>query len=953
MELQTKQMLSDDNLHLSDSTVNEIARLTTATSMALCTTFSLERRALSLINNKDSSFKLFCSNNKPDSAVKWIKVSQIGCPVNDDLKSCFIALQNILHSITLPNTRILFLILGENGKFSIHLGVDFGNQYTNDVAEAAIKEFSSFCNIGWKGLKTSVIDETSPELRNFEKSGKYQRAYAFTGIPSLDIQSSNYPATMEYLIGGTQPHGNIAYLVVAEPVELSELDNILYTCDEIHGQAQSFEKFNLSNTVQRGNTDTFSESITDTISKNISNGESRKDLMKSLLVTSIGALGMMSFPPALVAAGFSKEIVGGMSMMGMGFLNSLVPTNTHTETTGESHGSTIGESHSLSESYSKALGQTLINGHVQSVIQSVKEQKQRYLQGKAKGMWRTGCYLFTDYDNVTSHLQLKSLLSGDSSHIEPIRVHDISNIVRQTHSHIDPFLNPPYLYVGTSRYEQVEHPFGKNQTTLTTYLTTEELTSMINFPLHSVPGISVVAPPPQFRLDAPVFGPDEQPIELGHLMYAGEVTSMPCQIPIDNLAKHALVCGVNGSGKTNSVLSVLDAMSSYDKNFMVVEPAKTEYVDWAIKFNQQLEADKAKGLRQDELPIIIYMPGKESYWYCGEDGKSQEYTLKDTLKLNPFEPVCLEGQEPKVQAHMDRIKSIFALAFPMEDILPTVLESLIRDVYTNCEHWIGRRKGEPEPELFPTLGLLSCRIKLVVASLGYEQRITSNIYAALNLRFGNLLAGWKRELLNNEVLGGYKQLSKDEIANHVKRPTWHDFFNRKVVINLSGVSDESDRTFVMGLLLLYLYEYRIALSESKDFHFNHNKLRHLMVIEEAHRVMTNNPNPDSAQYKCGVLFSNLLSEIRAYGQGIMVVDQIPTRLIPDAIKNTNLKIIHKTLASDDVEVLAEAMGISYDQRKIIPKLSVGQAIVAGLNSGNASNNSEEDVFWAKINQMKQ
>ncbi len=47
------------------------------------------------------------------------------------------------------------------------------------------------------------------------------------------------------------------------------------------------------------------------------------------------------------------------------------------------------------------------------------------------------------------------------------------------------------------------------------------------------------------------------------------------------------------------------------------------------------------------------------------------------------------------------------------------------------------------------------------------------------------------------------------------------------------------------------------------------------------------------------MFSNFLSEVRAYGQGMMVVDQVPTRLIEDAIKNTNVKIIHKLVASDD------------------------------------------------------
>ena len=186
----------------------------------------------------------------------------------------------------------------------------------------------------------------------------------------------------------------------------------------------------------------------------------------------------------------------------------------------------------------------------------------------------------------------------------------------------------------------------------------------------------------------------------------------------------------------------------------------------------------------------------------------------------------------------------------------------------------------------------------------------------------------------------------------IRRPTWDDFFNRKVVINLSGVADDNDRAFVMGILLLYLYEYRIATSERKDFNFNKNKLEHLTVVEEAHRVMMNNPNPDSPQFKCGQLFSNLLSEIRAYGEGMMIVDQVPGRLIPDAVKNTNLKIIHRLISYDDIELVSKSMGISEEQQKIIPKLGIGEAVVAGICIRNDSDNSTENIYWCKINKTK-
>ena len=96
----------------------------------------------------------------------------------------------------------------------------------------------------------------------------------------------------------------------------------------------------------------------------------------------------------------------------------------------------------------------------------------------------------------------------------------------------------------------------------------------------------------------------------------------------------------------------------------------------------------------------------------------------------------------------------------------------------------------------------------------------------------------------------------------------------------------------------------------------------------------------------------MLSEIRAYGQGLVIVDQVPGRLIPDAIKNTNLKIIHRLIASDDIDSVASSMGLTNDQRSIIPRLATGQAIVSGVNAGVVSYMSDSDVYWCKIKDNK-
>ena len=84
----------------------------------------------------------------------------------------------------------------------------------------------------------------------------------------------------------------------------------------------------------------------------------------------------------------------------------------------------------------------------------------------------------------------------------------------------------------------------------------------------------------------------------------------------------------------------------------------------------------------------------------------------------------------------------------------------------------------------------------------------------------------------------------------------------------------------------------------------------------------------------------------------MIVDQVPSRLIEDAIKNTNIKVIHKIVAADDFNMIGQSIGLTDEQQKVIPKLSIGQAILAGLNSADVMSANAADIFLAKINENK-
>ena len=953
-------------LPLSQGNLDVMAKTATATAMALSTSYCLERKGLCDVTYENSFLEILKrTDGKSDFVnLNWVKVEQVGKPLGTNFQSCYSALQNILHSCALPRQQLVFLIIGEKGIFNIYIGLH-GHSGTIAKNATTIKEIDSFINVCWPGMSTTLVNQYDSTIKEFSKK-KFDKAYAFTGIPSLDFEKTSYPSSIEHLIGGSNPSGDIAYLVVAEPVEEKEIDKLIYACDEIRGQAKSFESFSFSESLQEGKSQSFTNTLTDTIGKTETDGTSNKDFSPVIKALKWGlGIAALVFPPAvglgvgMTAANvlFSSATLssGGSALIGLGFLSSLLPQKTHSESQNTQHSESNAITNSISENYSKTLGATIVNGHIETISEQLKFQKNRFLAGKAKGMWRTGCYLFTDRYNLSSQLQLKSILSGESSQLEPIRIHDITSLIKNDMNDEDnrviPFITPPDFRLVTREDKAIfAHPFGQEFSTLTTYLTTEELTSMVNFPLHSVPGVSVVECPPEFPLNIPNKNMDS-PISIGNLLYHNKKTDISASFDLNTLTRHSLVCGTNGSGKTNTILGILNEIQRHGRNFMVIEPAKTEYVDWAISFNEKLEEDHKQGKRLKEAPITIYMPGRNHYWHT-KNGNNEKYILKDILKINPFEPVTLDEGEPNVQSHLDRIKSIFSLAFPMEDILPTVMETLLTDVYTNGEQWLNRKEGDPIPELFPTLSLLRCRSTNVIKSLGYEQRVTANISAAINLRLTNLLSGWKRDLFNNEVLGGYKYLSKEEIRNGVKRPTWDDLFNSRVVVNLSGIADDNDRVLVMGLLLLYLYEYRVATSQSAGFSFNDETLHHLMVIEEAHRVMTKSADPNSPQYKCGALFSQMLSEIRAYGQGLMVVDQIPNRLIEDATKNTNMKIVHRLIAADDIESVSNSMGVNEDQKRIFPRLSVGQAVIAGLNASKSDSTGGEDVYWVKIKKNK-
>jgi hypothetical protein len=75
------------------------------------------------------------------------------------------------------------------------------------------------------------------------------------------------------------------------------------------------------------------------------------------------------------------------------------------------------------------------------------------------------------------------------------------------------------------------------------------------------------------------------------------------------------------------------------------------------------------------------------------------------------------------------------------------------------------------------------------------------------------------------------------------------------------------------------------------------------------------------------MFSELLVEVRKYGEGVLIAEQSPSQLIRDAIDNTTLKIVHDLQGAQEREAVGKAIKLSEQDWNKLGNLMPGQGMV--------------------------
>lgn len=529
-------------------------------------------------------------------------------------------------------------------------------------------------------------------------------------------------------------------------------------------------------------------------------------------------------------------------------------------------------------------GETL-NRSVQYYVELLEILLEKLALGKSQGMWRTMSYFFSPNPSTTGKMSslLKTVFGGDKSKPEAIRTVMLTGsnpaTVLSTFRQVELALNfhPSF---------SAEHPLRKLiRHKLVTVLNSRDLATIVHLPKEEMPGYDV-KDTARFGVCLPERS-NAKEVFIGEIIDRGVSTGHRYGIPARDFVKHGLIVGVTGSGKTNTCLYLLHQLWSRASKtpFLVIEPAKAEY-------RSLMNVDGYERLQ-------IFTVGDE---------------MTAPFRLNPFE--IMEGI--KLQSHIDNLRAVFNASFVMYAPMPYVLERCIYEIYqdkgwdltTSRNRFYDSDKWDPYLQ-FPTLTDLYQKIDQVVEGMGYEDRLTMDIKAGLKARIASLRIGGKGSMLDTPM-----SLPMDQILNN---PT---------ILELQSIGDDEEKAFIIGLLIARIYEYREA--ENKES-LNRGTLRHVTLIEEAHRLLAkaqsdfSNLENVNTKAKAVEAFCNMLSEIRAFGEGILIAEQIPTKLAQDAIKNTNLKIMHRIVAKDDRDLLGHTMNLDERQNKFISIMDQGFA----------------------------
>lgn len=823
------------------------------------------------------------------------------------------ALENMLSAVRMPGINFLYLIVGSPEGVKFYYGLSRarpdakGENIPNlgkHVLQASLEGNFRGCQVE----ELSVHDKNLVlgTMRKMGNGGNDGYASRIEGVAGAIKDGEEFQG-VDRLVDAMRGH-SFCVLIVAESMDQKRIATVEKNLQEAYSMLSAYSKYS----VQHGQNESTSKnssinkgtSQNDSTSESTSTGENHSDSRGNSQSYSTGESETDSHGKNKSSGRSSSNGTSGSSTSNSGS-EGTSDSYTKGKTTGRTDGSSTNHSdgtsmskqqgsshsqgHSYSEGSSEGTSQGISESYTQEYLNKCAQEWLKYSDevlfprldyGRGKGLYMSAFYVMSDNELCQKRLEntVLALYSGKAGNRVPLKAIRINSDNLQTQC-MEKCLIPEGKVPTNQRTERafLSQDVGwDGHLPLSNWISTNELALIAGLPQREVIGMKLRE---QVEFGLNYEKPEKEDcIDLGNLLQDGvEVKTSPVYLDKDSLDKHVFVAGVTGSGKTTTCHRIL---LQSQLPFLVIEPAKTEY-----RILKQEEACK---------DLLVFTLGNDQV---------------APFRLNPFE---LQPKE-SIDAHIDMIKASMEASFEMEAAEPQLIEAALYRCYEK-KGWdvnltLNTKYKDPYAPgcaSFPTISDLLVEVKHVVEEQGFDDRLRDEYNGSIRAMLQSLTLGAKGAMLNTP--------RSIDIAS---------LLDKKVVLELENIRNGNEKALIMGFILAAFNE---AIRER--FAKDGQEHAHILLVEEAHRLLSRWQPGDGLNKKLGVeTFSDMLAEIRKYGESLIIVDQIPNKMAPDVLKNTNTKIIHRIFAQDDKEAVGNTMALDTDQKRFLSSLLTGQAVV--------------------------
>lgn len=337
-------------------------------------------------------------------------------------------------------------------------------------------------------------------------------------------------------------------------------------------------------------------------------------------------------------------------------------------------------------------------------------------------------------------------------------------------------------------------------------------------------------------------------------------------ISLKDLAKHMLVVGTPGSGKTTFSVGLLDRIwKEHNIPFLVIEPAKNEY----------------RSLVQSIPDLQVFTPGKN---------------FISPFVFNPFVP----PKNVKLETYKSTLKTAFAAGVTMSSPLDKIFEETINNCYSDFR-WLDTYTIADKGIVFNISDFIKC-FQETFDEIGYTGD-ARNIGRAGLVRLKSL----------TNLFDNYFSIPIEDILT---KPT---------VIELAAIENSDQKALIIALLLLSILAYVNANYVGEGGLRNFILLEEAHVLlDSSSNGGEGAANPSEIAQG---LIKRMLAEIRSYGVGLAIADQSPRKVGIDIVALTDIKVAFRLVENQDKQILADATSMSDIQKEHLAKLKPGEAFL--------------------------